>query len=73
MKSNEKQLRNRGYVEDNELKQYSHLSKYQLIELLQSNIASDRTIATRLLVRYKELEVIKILIASLISENKLYH
>jgi hypothetical protein len=72
MKSNEEQLRNRGYIEDKELEQYSHLTRLQLIELLQSNIASERTIGARLLVRYKDIEVIKILISMLISEKKLY-
>lgn len=72
MKSNEVQLRNRGYIEDNELEQYCHLTKLQLIELLQSNIASDRTIAAKLLETYKDIEVIKVLISSLIIEKKLY-
>ncbi|GMQ57276.1 hypothetical protein AN1V17_16710 [Vallitalea sediminicola] len=72
MKSNKVQLKNRGYIDDNELKQYNYLTKLQLIKLLQSDIATDRTIAARLLVRYKEFGVIEVLICSLINETKLY-
>lgn len=72
MKSNVVQLRKRGYIEDYELEPYKDFTKVQLCELLQSKIASNRTIAARLLVEFKEIEVVKVLISRLSTENKLY-
>ncbi len=72
MESSEEQLRKRGYVEENEINAFKHFTKVQLIALLQSNIASDRTIAARLLVEHREIEIAKVLISRLIIEKKLY-
>lgn len=72
MKSDVKQLRLRGYIEENDLEPFRDFTKMELIELLQSEIPSDRTIAARLLAEYIEIEVVKVLISRLIVENKLY-
>ncbi|ABR49480.1 hypothetical protein Amet_3352 [Alkaliphilus metalliredigens QYMF] len=72
MKSNEEQIRKRGYIEEDELNCYRPFTKVQLLKLLQSDIASDRTIAAKLLVEYKDIEVVKVLIAKLVTEKKLY-
>ncbi|MFW6015151.1 MAG: HEAT repeat domain-containing protein [bacterium] len=72
MKSNEEQLRKRGYIEEKDLNSYMHFTKEQLLELLQSKVASERTIAVRLLEEYQEIEVVKVLISRLIIEKKLY-
>lgn len=72
MKSNEEQLRSRGYIEEKDLAPYKYFSKEELLELLKSKIATDRTIAVRLLVKYKDLDVIKSFISMLTVEKKLY-
>ena len=72
MKSNEKQLKTRGYIEDNELKYYLDLTKEELLNYLHSRDAIRRTIAARILKKFKEICVLKELISSLIVEKKLY-
>lgn len=72
MKSNKEQLRRRGYIEENELVYFKEYTKTELFELLKSKISTNRTIAAKLLSEVKEVEVIKVLISSLVIENKLY-
>lgn len=72
MKSNVEQLKTRGYIEDNELKYYLDLSKEELLNYLHSRDAIKRTIAARILKKFKEICVLKELISSLIVEKKLY-
>ena len=72
MKSNEKQLKSRGYIEDNELKYYLDLSKDELLNYLHSTDAVRRTIAARIIKRFKEIDILNELISSLIVERKLY-
>lgn len=72
IKSNLAQLRNRGYIEDNDLLIYKKCTKKELIQLLKSKIPIERTIAARLLGNYKDEETMISLIESLIIEKKLY-
>lgn len=72
MKSSYEQLRSRGYVEDIELEFYQNLSKDKLLRLLHSNIAANRTIAARTLIKCKDIEIAEVLLSRLIVEKKLY-
>ena len=66
---------NRGYVEgEKEIKPFYDLRKEQLIELFESDVATDRTIAIRCLHKGKLFtkEDIKYLCESLMNEKKLY-
>lgn len=72
MKSTPEQLKSRGYVEDADIALYLHYDKDMLIELLSSKVATERTIATRLLAKYKHSDVLNALITCLTKEKKLY-
>jgi HEAT repeat protein len=72
MKSNIQQLKGRGYIENVEIEEFAKLSKEQLINMLESKIPSERTISIKLLEKYKDKEVLKLLIRRLTVENKLY-
>lgn len=72
MKSNIKQLRSRGYIENKELIEYVNLSKEELLELMKSEVATKRTISAKLLKNFKEPMVLKTLISRLTVEKKLY-
>ncbi|MTI67367.1 MAG: hypothetical protein FH753_12335 [Firmicutes bacterium] len=72
MKSNIKQLRKRGYIEEYDLEEYKDFTKIELLELLESKVATDRTINAKLLVKYREETVMNVLINRLIFEDKLY-
>ncbi|PKM48908.1 MAG: hypothetical protein CVV02_18275 [Firmicutes bacterium HGW-Firmicutes-7] len=72
MKSNEEQLKSRGYVEDIDLKNYSDLSKEELLSYLNSKEAFKRTVAGKVIKKYKETSILTELISSLIVEKKLY-
>lgn len=72
MKSNIKQLRSRGYIEEEEILDYVNLSKKELLEMLESEVASNRTISAKLLKRFKKPEVMQALISRLTIEDKLY-
>lgn len=53
MKSNIDQLKSRGYIEDHELEAYVDFSKEELLKLLDSIVATERTIAVRCLLKSK--------------------
>jgi HEAT repeat protein len=72
IKSNPIQLRNRGYIEDNDLLSYKKCTKKELIQLLKSKVSIERTIAARLLGNYKDEETMDSLIEALLIEKKLY-
>src|SRR5690554_6334542 len=72
MKSNIKQLRSRGYIEGEELLDYENLSKKELLELLESEVATNRTISAKLLKKFEKPEVMQALISRLTIEDKLY-
>jgi hypothetical protein len=72
MKSNIQQLKGRGYIENEEIKEFRKLNKQQLINMLESKIPSERTISVRLLAIYKDKEVLKLLVEQLAIEKKLY-
>ncbi|MCK5129447.1 MAG: hypothetical protein KAQ68_06330 [Clostridiales bacterium] len=72
MKSSKQQLSNRGYIKDYELTPYEDYTKQQLINMLKSCKATERTIAARLIVKFKDVDTIDALISALISEKKLY-
>lgn len=70
MKSNNEQLKNRGYLPVGFEKAYSHISYVEKLELLKSNIATDRTLGARLL--SQEISAVAELIQALKVEKKLY-
>lgn len=72
MRSSSEQLKKRGYVEDEDMLRYEKLSKDELIELIDSDVATQRTIGAKLLANFQEPIVMKRLIDRLIIEDKLY-
>lgn len=72
MKSDIKQLKSRGYVEGEDLSKYSDDDKEELYKLLQSKTPVERTIASKLLIKYKDTETMLALIRELLKEKKLY-
>lgn len=72
MNCSEEQLRSRGYVDENELKNYIDLSKEELLSFLHSKDATKRTIVARLIKKHKDISILKELISSLMVEKKLY-
>jgi hypothetical protein len=72
MKSNIQQLKIRGYIENGEIEEFIKLNKEQLINMLESKIPSERMISIRLLAKYKDKEVLKLLVERLMVEKKLY-
>lgn len=72
MKSDIEQLKSRGYVEDEDLLKYSDNDKEELYKLLLSKTPIERTIASKLLIKYKDTETLLALIRALLKEKKLY-
>jgi hypothetical protein len=72
MRSSSEQLTKRGYIEDEDTLRYEKLSKDELIELIDSDVAIQRTIGAKLLADFQEPIVMKRLIDRLIIEDKLY-
>lgn len=72
MKSNKEQLKSRGFVEEQDMVNYSDYNRSQLLQLLGSKKATNRTIAATLLSKYEEDDTLKALITGLINEKKLY-
>lgn len=72
MKSKQEQLRSRGYLAEGVESEYLDKSFDEKIELLQSNIPTDRTLGARLLADSKNSKAINYLINALTVEKKLY-
>jgi hypothetical protein len=72
MKSNNEQLRSRGYIEEHDFVLYQGASREALTLMLESTVATDRTIAARVLVKYRDIEVARLLVTRLVAETKLY-
>jgi len=72
MKSTLEQLKKRGYVDDKDIFKFENLSREDLLELINSKVASKRTIAAKLLVGFQNPTVLKALVNRLIIEDKLY-
>jgi len=72
MKSKVETLRNRGLIDDLELDKYNRCTFEEIIELLSSDTATDRTIAAKLLAKFKTEDTLNSLISSLEKEKKLY-
>lgn len=75
MKSSKEDLRRRGYIEDINIEKYTLLNKSEVLKLLDSKEAYERTIAIRLLSNYKgieKLEFNKDIICRLTREKSLY-
>jgi len=72
MKSNDEQLKSRGYVDEHEIKDFLDVSKEELLDFLHSKEAAKRTIAARLLKNNRDMNILKELISCLLKEKKLY-
>ena len=72
MKSDSTQLANRGFINNNIEHNYINLSFNQKVDLLNSKIATDRTLGARLLAINREISAVDILINALKEEKKLY-
>ena len=72
MKSSASALRNQGFFEESDLPRYLHKNKPELLTLLRSTLAFERTIAATLLRNYWDPDVIQQLIHTLEKEKKLY-
>ena len=72
MKSTEKQLENRGYFSSKIESEFEKKSFDELIELLNSKSAVERTVSTRLIAKTKNPESIYFLCLALEKEDKLY-
>ena len=72
MKSNENQLKNRGYIPTGDEKKYINATFEQRIAFLQSTTSTERTIGARLLTNYSNPLAIHYLATALKQENKLY-
>jgi ribosomal protein S8 len=72
MKSTAEQLKNRGYVSDNDLVLYKNLPERDLVELLQSKDADKRTVAIKLLAQSNNEQFIPLFCEALKTEKKLY-
>ncbi len=70
--SSNKQLQSRGFVEYGKEVIYKDLNKHKLIQLLSSNISTDRTTAARLIKGYIDNETVLVLCSALQKETKLY-
>jgi undecaprenyl pyrophosphate synthase len=68
------QLKNRGYISAEDISDFSHLSKAELLELLQSKEAYQRTISVHLLSNQYNLDehVLHLFLQTLSNETKLY-
>jgi hypothetical protein len=72
MRSNLEQLGNRGFVTDNKLSGYKSASNDKLIKLLTTQIATERTIAAKIIGQRKIPDSLPLLCDSLKAEKKLY-
>lgn len=72
MNDKQKQLISRGYLSEGVESEYLNKSFDEKIELLQSNVPTDRTLGARLLANLKKGKAIVFLINALIGEKKLY-
>ena len=72
MKSNIQQLNSRGYIENKDIEKYNDFSRNQLIELLEANEPIKRTIAVIHLGKFKDVDILDLLISKLTIEKKLY-
>jgi len=72
LKSNTTQLANRGFINNNIEHNYNNLLFNQKVDLLNSKLATDRTLGARLLSINREISAVDILINALKKEKKLY-
>jgi hypothetical protein len=72
MKSKTEQLENRGFIVNGIEEKYLEKTFEQRVELLKSNLPTDRTLGARMLANCSDLKVIDYLIDALRIENKLY-
>lgn len=72
MKSTEKQLENRGYSSSEIESEFAEKSFNELIELLNSKSAVERTVSARLIAKTKNSKSIPFLCLALEKEKKLY-
>ncbi|MEI6866842.1 hypothetical protein [Flavicella sp.] len=72
MHSKQKQLQNRGYVEKGVESEFTTIVFDKKIELLESKIATERTLGARLLIENKTKTTVDYLIKALTLEKKLY-
>lgn len=75
MKSSKVSLKKRGYIEESEIINYQHLSEQELITILNSTLAYERTIAVRLLAKIRNINDLKfaeLLLKALCKEKSLY-
>lgn len=75
MKSNIRELRKRGYIDDLEISEYQLKSKEELIELLQDKEAFVRSAAAKTIsIKFEmnDTELSKIILDKIIREKKLY-
>jgi len=70
MKSTAEQLKNRGYVSDDDLSPYKNLPERDLVELLQSKDAYNRTIAVKLLAQSNNEQFIPLLKTCIQNKQK---
>jgi len=72
MKSTTEQLESRGFIADGIEEKYRGKTFEQRVELLKSDLPTDRSLGARLLARYSDLKTIDYLIEALVNEKKLY-
>lgn len=72
MKSSSQQLSSRGFISDEDIVPFLHLTQKECFVFLESTDPRKRTIAARLLSSYTSEKTIKLLAEKLIVENKLY-
>lgn len=74
MKSSDNQLKSRGYVKAEDVNEYTHLNKNELLEVLKSKEPYRRTIAVNLLSNTNTLDsdMIELFCSMLLHEKKLY-
>ncbi len=72
MKSNREQLISRGYLEEGAESGFGDTPYHERVKLLNSKIATDRTLGARLLANANNGETIDCLIKALTVEKKLY-
>ena len=72
MKSNDLQLKNRGYLSDNDLNSFKSLSESDLLQLLINGAPHERTAGIKLLSRTKNVQYLPNFCSILLKEKKLY-
>ncbi|MDW5290695.1 hypothetical protein [Formosa sp. PL04] len=72
MQTKLEQLQNRGFIEDEIESRFTTISFDKKIELLESKIATERTLGARLLKNNKTKKTVEYLIKALKTEKKLY-